>query len=256
MPFLDRLIQSPEHVAAYSLVHSIATTLGQSIYEQVSLILARPSAELAKTHVDIGGTLNSLQNAKIVEIVDDLRNGRRKANKKNEVNEILSIDSAGGKHEKRNAQVDFFMKRDGEEFYFEIKTVKPNIGNFAEAKEKLLQWVARKQRPVQTILAFPYNPYEPEPYARFTQQGMIDVEQELLVGPATGISSQARQSTMTCWMSSQESEPTSRREYCPSSMKLAERRAGGFELPKRTLRRRRSQSTASCPSPSCLRRAC
>ena len=184
MPFLDRLIQSPEHVASYSLVHSIATTLGQSIYEQVSLILSRPSAEVAKTHVDIGGTLNALQNAKIIEIVDDLRNGRRKVNKEKEVKEVLSVSSVGGKKEKRNAQVDFFMKRAGKEFFFEIKTVKPNIGNFAEAKEKLLQWVARKQRPVETILAFPYNPYEPEPYARFTQQGMIDVQRELLVGPA------------------------------------------------------------------------
>ena len=35
MPFLTRLIQDSEKVAAYSFIHSIATTLGMSIYEDV-----------------------------------------------------------------------------------------------------------------------------------------------------------------------------------------------------------------------------
>jgi hypothetical protein len=36
IPFLTRLIQDSEKVAAYSFIHSIATTLGMSIYEDVS----------------------------------------------------------------------------------------------------------------------------------------------------------------------------------------------------------------------------
>lgn len=55
------------------------------------------------------------------------------------------------------------MVRDGREHYFEIKTVKPNIDIFEKSKTKLLEWIARRQKAVNVYLAFPYNPYHPEP---------------------------------------------------------------------------------------------
>ena len=39
MPFLVKLMQDKEKVAAYSFIHSLATTLGMSIYEDVSKII-------------------------------------------------------------------------------------------------------------------------------------------------------------------------------------------------------------------------
>ncbi|MFH1607771.1 MAG: TdeIII family type II restriction endonuclease, partial [archaeon] len=36
MPFLTRLMQDKEKVASYSFIHSLLTTLGMSIYEEVS----------------------------------------------------------------------------------------------------------------------------------------------------------------------------------------------------------------------------
>ena len=45
MPFLMRLIQDSEKVAAYSFIHSVSTTLGMSIYEHMSVIIAEPKAE-------------------------------------------------------------------------------------------------------------------------------------------------------------------------------------------------------------------
>jgi len=36
---------------------------------------------------------------------------------------------------------------------------------------------------VKTIVAIPYNPYEPKPYERWTLQGLFDLRQEVLVGP-------------------------------------------------------------------------
>jgi hypothetical protein len=181
MPFLDRLM-GPERVAMFSFIHSVATSLGTSIYEQMSKICAEPSSQKVLNHIQIGGTLNDAQNAKISDILNELRSGKRKPDKVTETKEILQIDPRGGKEVKRNAIVDFYMVRNGEEYFFELKTVKPNIGNFAEIKEKLLQWIARKQSSVNTMLAFPYNPYEPRPYRRFTQQNMIDEVNELLVG--------------------------------------------------------------------------
>ena len=45
MPFLARLIQDSEKVASYSFIHSLATTLGMSIYEDVSKIIAEETAD-------------------------------------------------------------------------------------------------------------------------------------------------------------------------------------------------------------------
>jgi len=181
MPFLDRLM-APERVALFSFIQSVATSLGISIYEQMSKICAGPNSQEVENHVRIGGTLNDAQNAGIKRIVGELRREVRRPNKSAETREILSISARGGVYEKNNDIVDFKMKRDGEEYYFELKTAKPNIGNFVSYKEELLQWVARKQKPVHTYLVFPYNPYAPEPYQRFTQLNMIDEKHELLVG--------------------------------------------------------------------------
>ena len=35
---------------------------------------------------------------------------------------------------------------------------------------------------VSTLIAIPYNPYEPQPYNRWTMRGMLDLENELKVG--------------------------------------------------------------------------
>jgi len=62
------------------------------------------------------------------------------------------------------------------------KTVKPNIDVFKESKIKLLEWVARKRKVIEVFLAFPYNPYHPAPYSRFTMQNMMDFPNDFLVG--------------------------------------------------------------------------
>lgn len=35
---------------------------------------------------------------------------------------------------------------------------------------------------IKTIVAIPYNPYEPEPYERWTLKGLYDLKSEILVG--------------------------------------------------------------------------
>jgi hypothetical protein len=182
MPFLARLIQDSEKVAAYSFIHSMATTLGMSIYEDVSKIIAKDSAEEVFTKMDLGGVLSRDQKSVIDNIVRELRNGDRKVSKDKEIKEVLSASAEKGNPQKENRIADFYMRRKGIEYYFEIKTVKPNIDVFTASKTKLLEWVARKREPVKTILAFPYNPYHPEPYSRFTEQGLLEKGEEFLVG--------------------------------------------------------------------------
>ena len=38
------------------------------------------------------------------------------------------------------------------------------------------------QTNIQTLIAIPYNPYDPEPYNRWTMRGMLDLNNELKVG--------------------------------------------------------------------------
>lgn len=51
----------------------------------------------------------------------------------------------------------------------------------------MLEWVAIREgtepRPpkICTALAIPYNPYEPEPYTRWTLKGMFDLTNEVMV---------------------------------------------------------------------------
>jgi len=71
-------------------------------------------------------------------------------------------------------------------FLIDIKTAKPNKGGFKEFKRTLLEWTAcvlaeNPNAKVNTLIAIPYNPYEPKPYSRWTMTGMLDLKHELKV---------------------------------------------------------------------------
>jgi len=182
MPFLARLIQDNEKVAAYSFMHSIATSLGMSIYEDLSKIIAEESVDECSTKCDVEGLISQSQKSAIDDIVRKLRNGEEVVNHDNEVQLVLSTSAEDGHSQKEGRIADFYMLREGVEYYFEIKTVKPNIDVFTKSKTKLLEWVARRGKVVRVFLAFPYNPYHPRPYERFTEQGVLERGKEFLVG--------------------------------------------------------------------------
>lgn len=182
MPFLARLVQDNEKIAAYSFIHSLATSLGMSIYEDVSVIIASDNSQEAYRNYGVGGIISSPQRAAISKIINELREGKRKSDIAQETKEILFFSPSGGKFQKSGNIADFYMKRDNKEFFFEIKTVKPNIDVFEKSKTKLLEWIARRRSSVKVFLAFPYNPYHPQPYSRFTEVGMMNQPNDFLVG--------------------------------------------------------------------------
>jgi len=183
MPFLARLIQDNEKIAAYSFIHSMATTLGMSIYEEVSVILASETSDECFRNYGVGGVISKEQKSVINKIVNELRNGSiREADIEQETKEVLEASAQSGEFQKSGNIADFYMKREGKEHFFEIKTVKPNIDVFEKSKTKLLEWVARRRTTVKVFLAFPYNPYHPQPYNRFTEVGMMDMSNDFLIG--------------------------------------------------------------------------
>lgn len=182
MPFLARLIQDNEKIAAYSFIHSIATTLGMSIYEDVSVIIAEEHADEAFRNYGVGGILSEAQKTTINNIVTKLRNGERDADINQEKKEVLAASRHKGLSQKSGEIADFYMRKSSDEYYFEIKTAKPNIDVFEKSKTKLLEWVARRRNPVNVFLVFPYNPYHPQPYSRFTEVGLMDYPNDFLIG--------------------------------------------------------------------------
>ena len=182
MPFLARLVQDNEKIAAYSFIHSLATTLGMSIYEDVSVVLASENSDECFRNYGVGGVISKEQKSVIGKIINELRNKERKANIREETKQVLNASSIKGKFQKSGNIADFYMRRKGVEYFFEIKTVKPNIDVFEKSKTKLLEWIARKRISVKVFLAFPYNPYYPEPYSRFTETGMMDYPNDFLIG--------------------------------------------------------------------------
>ncbi|MCS6994057.1 MAG: TdeIII family type II restriction endonuclease [Anaerolineales bacterium] len=182
MPFLARLIQDSEKISAYSFIHSISTSLGMSIYEQASVIIASERGFECARNYGVGGAISREQRETIQRIVNQLRNKQRVANIQQEIQEVLGASWQGGVFQKSGNIADFYMRKDGQEHFFEIKTVKPNIDVFEKSKTKLLEWVARRRLAVNVHLAFPYNPYHPKPYSRYTEQGLMQPGADLLVG--------------------------------------------------------------------------
>ncbi|MEX2411315.1 MAG: TdeIII family type II restriction endonuclease, partial [Candidatus Paceibacterota bacterium] len=84
-------------------------------------------------------------------------------------------------------KVDIWLENtNGELYLIDMKTVKPNIGEFKGFKRTLLEWAAAEMTKdpnakVNTLIAIPYNPYHPDPYNRWTMKGMFDLPKEILV---------------------------------------------------------------------------
>jgi len=188
MPFHFRLL-GKDRMVLFSFVQSVNTMLGTSIFEQIGKIIAEPGANRAiGQYKELQGYVSSEAVLKIDSIMRELRSATRKPDKENETKEVLSVANKGNLGEKLKKRVDLFVEmKDGTECYFEIKSAKPNINEFIGIKKQMLDWIAMRgseeQRvSIRTIVAIPYNPYEPQPYERWTLQGLFDLPQEVFVG--------------------------------------------------------------------------
>jgi len=187
MPFHFRLL-GKDKMALFSFIQSVNTTLGTSIFEKIGQIIGEPLSKEAKDRYDFEGFISSDAVLKIDSIMRSLRSASKKPNKDVETKEVIVVSQKGkmGKRLKKRADL-FILDKKGIENYFEIKTAKPNINEFTGIKKQLLDWIAMRGSinpgvKIRTFVAIPYNPYEPQPYERWTLQGLFDLENEVLVG--------------------------------------------------------------------------
>lgn len=186
MPFHYRLL-GRDRMALFSFIQSLNTTFGTSIYEPVAIALAKEKFKVAKTQVRTFDRISSEAQRQIQTIMTDLTTANEDPNKSVEIENIRKVCRVGSINEEKLTKVDIWLENhDGELFLIDMKTVKPNRGSFKEYKRTLLEWVAAElaRNPdavVNTMIGIPYNPYEPEPYNRWTLKGMLDMKNETLI---------------------------------------------------------------------------
>mgnify|MGYP001585549548 CR=1 FL=1 len=186
MPFHTYLL-GKDRLALYSFIHSLNTNFGTTIFEPVALSLAKNKFKRAESQATAGDKISAKAQIEIQKIIDDLTTAKSSPDKTKEIEIIRKVAQQGEFRKIKPTKVDVFLKNhSGELFLFDIKTAKPNAGGFREFKRTLLEWTAttlaeNPKAKIQTIIAIPYNPYDPQPYNRWTIRGMLDLEKELKV---------------------------------------------------------------------------
>ncbi|TQR27314.1 TdeIII family type II restriction endonuclease [Campylobacter sp. MIT 97-5078] len=184
MPFHTRLL-GKDRMALYSFIQSLNTNFGTSIFEPVAEELAKAHFDKIERQKSAGEYIRKHAQIQIQEIMDSLESGNSKPNKTMEIARILNLQ--GGELSKvKPTKVDLFLQKNNDVYLIDIKTAKPNKGGFKEFKRTLLTWVGcfglnNPNAKINSLIAIPYNPYEPKPYERWTMAGMLDLDFELKV---------------------------------------------------------------------------
>lgn len=185
MPFHYRLL-GRDRMALFSFIQSLNTTFGISIYEPVAKELAKEKFKEVYTQFVLGKLISNKAQSEIQSIMNDLSIDGE-VNKEIETERIRKVAQSGNINNFRSVKVDLMLvSNDDEVFMFDLKTVKPNKGDFISYKRNMLEWLAvyfyqNPKQKVNTLIAIPYNPYEPEPYKRWTMKGMLDTKKEVIV---------------------------------------------------------------------------
>lgn len=185
MPFHTRLL-GKDRMALYSFIQSLNTNFGTTIFEPVAEELGATNFDTIVRQAVAGDIITKEAQRVIQDIMDNLESGRAKPNKHNEIKRILRVAHSGETSKIKPTKIDLLLQKNNSIYLIDIKTAKPNKGGFKEFKRTLLTWVAsyayaNPNAEIHTLIAIPYNPYEPKPYERWTMAGMLDLDFELKV---------------------------------------------------------------------------
>ena len=173
MPFHTRLL-GKDRLALYSFIHSLNTNFGTTIFEPVAVSLASRRFKVAKHQIKSGTQISTKAQFEIQKIIDELTAANKNPDKQKEIEIIRRVCQKGEMRTIKPTRIDVYLEsNEGEIYLFDIKTAKPNKGGFKEFKRTLLEWSAtvlseNPKAKINTLIAIPYNPYEPKPYSRWT----------------------------------------------------------------------------------------
>jgi type II restriction enzyme len=184
MPFHFRLL-GRDRMALFSFVHSLNTTFGSSIFEPVAVALARSRFTFAASQHTVGNEISAGCNEAVNRIMRELEIGDRDPDRQAEMN-ILRASITEETITRKPTKADLFLiDENGSEWIFDMKSPKPNKGEFNGFKRTLLTWsaISMTSNPdvnVNALLAITYNPNHPEQYKSWQMRGMLERD-EILV---------------------------------------------------------------------------
>ncbi len=168
-PFFEAIFGKDVVVQA-SVMQSLYTSFGMSIYEQISIILANHGGFISaiRQHPIEGGLSD-----KVILLIEGICDGKIKyENKEEELDAIRVITKKtdSNKHPDSTADV-YLLDKNGKEIFIDITTVKPNKKEVRALRRKMLIWCALRysqniDADVETYIGIPYNPYYPDAYTR------------------------------------------------------------------------------------------
>ena len=209
MPFHTRLL-GRDRMVLFSFIQSLNTTFGTSIFEQVAREIARGVFDIVELQVSIAERFESAGqelvpadeanrrkrrkgNAKppvfrsgaqaaIIGIINDLRSADSEPDHAAEISLIAERMHTGAEVDTYISKSDVFLTKGNHVYLIDLKTAKPKKTDWLKYKQDLLERSAAilyrdGSASVSSIVAIPYNPYYPEPYARWIMRGMLDIQE-------------------------------------------------------------------------------
>lgn len=186
MPFHTRLL-GKDRMTLFSFIHSLNTNFGTAIFENLVIELGKNRFKKVEKQFKTETVITYEAQKVIDDIIDNLRSATVKPNKNKETNMIRKNCREGATKEIKPTKVDIYLEDFENNIYLiDLKTAKPNKGEFQNYKRTLLEWIAvtlykYNKLNAHSLIAIPYNPYAPKPYERWTLAGMLDLDNELKV---------------------------------------------------------------------------
>lgn len=208
MPFHTCLL-GLDRMALFSFIRSLNATFGTAVFEQVAREIARGVFDTAELQVSIAERFQSAgqelvpaaeanrrkrqkvtakppvfrsgAQAAITGIINDLRAANSKPDHSAEISLITERMHTGDEVVTSLSKVDIFLTKGNHVYLIDLKTAKPNKTHWPKYKQELLEWSAAvlyrdSSADVRSIIAIPYNPYEPAPYDRWRMRGILDIQ--------------------------------------------------------------------------------
>jgi Type II restriction endonuclease, TdeIII len=193
-PFLKSAL-GQDYIYIHSFVHSWSTSFGTEVFEPIALIIV-DKINLNFFNAKLQKKFEEKQiNIKADTIINQIINSYHTSDniKPNYIleNQIildtLNNKNEAAKRESKTTQVDLYFEDTNNIFCFDIKTAKPNKGNWKEFKNTLLNWnILLANNPnnkrVQSVIGIPFNPQYPRPYAQSGYKNYLDPQYEIKVG--------------------------------------------------------------------------
>ena len=182
-PFHEAIIP-PEILRISAFERSFSTKLGTT-FEECARLIAMQTYAVAERGYKASGKMPVAAASKIEEIISHINVGQT-PDFPALIAEVLRVTD--GEWVERPAIADLYLKdKTGHEYFFEIKSPKPNKGQCLEVTERLLRMhaIMQKNRPyVNAYFAMAYNPFGRlfEDYRHSFALRYLDMHHQVLLG--------------------------------------------------------------------------